>query len=105
MPYSKVARNGQNSTETDFRGPEYPQEMNICTICGTPVQAMLDHKNFTGLEGGVREGRNMAKNAPHTINPKQNYWLRSPPELPKWVKDHRLVTNGSRAPARNNVHS
>ena len=36
----------------------------IFTICGTHVQAILDQKNLTGLEGGVREGQNMAQNGP-----------------------------------------
>ena len=30
------------------------------TICGTPVQAILDQKNLTGSAGGAREGQNMA---------------------------------------------
>ena len=30
------------------------------TICGTPVQGILDQKNLTGLAGGVREGQNNA---------------------------------------------
>ena len=34
------------------------------TICGTPVQAILDQKNLTGLAGGVKEGQNMAQNGP-----------------------------------------
>ena len=37
----------------------------ICsTICGTPVQAILDQKNLTGLAGGVKERQNMAQNGP-----------------------------------------
>ena len=50
------------------------------TICGTPVQAILDQKNLTGLAGGVREGPNIAKYGPH-------FWLLSPQEAPKWVQD------------------
>ena len=30
------------------------------TICGTPVQAILDQKNLARLAGGAREGQNMA---------------------------------------------
>ena len=32
------------------------------TICGTPVQAISDHKNLTELTGGVREGQNLPQN-------------------------------------------
>ena len=50
-------------------GLKYPQEVRVqhetcSTICGTPVQAILDQKNLTGLAGGVREGQNMAQNGP-----------------------------------------
>ena len=46
-----------------------PQEVRVqhetcSTICGTPVQAILDQKNLTGLAGGVKEGQNMAQNGP-----------------------------------------
>ena len=46
-------------------GLKYPQEVRVqhetcSTICGTPVQAILDQKNLTGLAGGVKEGQNMA---------------------------------------------
>ena len=50
------------------------------TICATPVQAILDQKNLTGLAGGVREGPNIAKYGPR-------FWLLSPLEAPKWVQD------------------
>ena len=48
-----------------FEGLKYPQEVQVqhetcSTICGTPVQAMLDQKNLTGMAGGAREGQNMA---------------------------------------------
>ena len=51
-------------------GLKYPQEVQVhhetCnTICGTPVQGILDQKNLTGLAGGVKEGQNMAQNGPH----------------------------------------
>ena len=47
----------------------YPQEVQVqhetcSTICGTPVQAIFDQKNLTGLAGGVKEGQNMAQNGP-----------------------------------------
>ena len=50
-------------------GLKYPQEVRVqhekcSTICGTPVQAILDQKNLTGLAGGVKEGQNMAQNGP-----------------------------------------
>ena len=37
-------------------------------------------KKSTGLAGGVREGQNIAQNGPC-------FWLWSPLEAPKWVKD------------------
>ena len=50
-------------------GLKYPQEVRVqletcSTINGTPVQAILDQKNLTGLAGGVKEGQNMAQNGP-----------------------------------------
>ena len=50
-------------------GLKYPQEVRVqhetcSTICGTPVQAILDQKNLTELAGGVKEGLNMAQNGP-----------------------------------------
>ena len=52
-----------------FEGLKYPQEVRFqhetcSTICGTPVQAIFDQKNLTGLAGGVKEGQNMAQNGP-----------------------------------------
>ena len=46
-------------------GLRYPQEMRVqhetcSTICETPVQAIFDQKNLSGLAGGVKEGHNMA---------------------------------------------
>ena len=66
-------------------GQKYPPEVRVphetcSTICGTPVQAILDQKNLTRLAGGVREGPNIAKYGPH-------FWLLSPLEAPKWVQD------------------
>ena len=45
--------------------PKIPPEVRVqhetcSTICGTPVQAILDQKNLTGLGGEVREGQNNA---------------------------------------------
>ena len=53
-------------------GLKYPPEVRVehktcSTICGTPVQAILDKKILTRLAGGVREGQNMALNAPYAI--------------------------------------
>ena len=36
------------------------QHETCSTIFGTPVQAILDQKNLTGLAGGGREGQNNA---------------------------------------------
>ena len=46
-------------------GLKYPPKVRVrhetcSTICGTPVQAILDQKNLTGSAGGAREGQNMA---------------------------------------------
>ena len=60
-----VARKGQNTPKSDFRGPKIPprvQHETCSTICGTPVQAILDQKNLTELAGGVREGQNLPQN-------------------------------------------
>ena len=51
--------------KTDFWGLKYPLEVRvkdeICsTICGTPVPAILNHKNSTRLAGGAREGQNIS---------------------------------------------
>ena len=40
--------------------PEVGVHATCSTICGTPVQAILDQKNLTRLAGGAREGQNMA---------------------------------------------
>ena len=45
-------------------GLKCPQEVQVqhetcSTICGTPVQAILDQKNLTELAGGVKERQNM----------------------------------------------
>ena len=50
-------------------GLKCPQEVQVrhetcSTICGTPVQAIFDQKNLTGLAGGVKEGQNIAQNGP-----------------------------------------
>ena len=57
----------ENSNFKNSRDPclKYPPEVRVqhetySTICGTPVQAILDQKNLTGLAGGAREGQNMA---------------------------------------------
>ena len=34
----------------------------LTTICGTPVQAIWDHKDLTELAWGVREGQNLPQN-------------------------------------------
>ena len=59
--------------KTDFWGLKYPVEMRVqyktcSTICGTPVPAILNHKNLNGSEGGAREGQNMA-HLGHIIGP------------------------------------
>ena len=66
-------------------GQKYPPELRVqhetrSTIFGTPVQAILDQKNLTGLTGGVREGQNLAPNGPR-------FWLLSSLETPKLGQD------------------
>ena len=78
---------------------KYPPEVQVehktySTICGTPVQVILDQNNLTGLAGGVIEGQNMAQNAADAVNPMQNCWLQSPVEAPEWLKDTK---NGPQA--------
>ena len=51
--------------KTDFWGIKYPPEMRVeyktcSTICGTPVPAILNHKNSTRSAEGAMEGQNMA---------------------------------------------
>ena len=58
--------------KTDFWGLKYPLDVWVehktcSTICGTPVQAILDQKSLTRLAGGVREGQNMAQNVPRAV--------------------------------------
>ena len=71
--------------------PDVQFEDETCsTIFGTHVQAILDHEKLTGLAGGgggVREGQNMAQNAPPAINRMQSCWLPSSQEAPRWAKD------------------
>ena len=80
--FSQIFKNGEKlhykisrskgakyTPKSDFRGPKIPPEVRVglktcSTICGTPVQAILDEKSLTRLAGGVREGQNMAQNVP-----------------------------------------
>ena len=48
--------------KTDFWGLKYPLEVRVqhetcSTICGTPVPAILDHKNSTGSAGGAKNSQ------------------------------------------------
>ena len=69
-------------------GLKYPQEVRVqhetcSTICGTPVQAILDQKNLTGLAGGVREGQNNAfVHISHWSDPNVPYFDLPWPPLP-----------------------
>ena len=52
---------GPKSQFCPKKTPEVRVQHETCsTICGTPVQAILDQKNLTGSAGGAREGQNMA---------------------------------------------
>ena len=51
--------------KTDFLDLKYPPEVQVepktcIAIFRTPVPAILNHTNLTGLAGGAREGQNMA---------------------------------------------
>ena len=59
--------------KTDFWGLKYPLEVRVqhetcSTICGTPLPAILNPKNSTGLAGEVREDQNIDQNGPR-------FWL------------------------------
>ena len=61
----KTAKSGYFLTKLTFGAlntpPEVWVEHKTCsTICGTPVPAILNHKNSTKSAGGAREGQNMA---------------------------------------------
>ena len=60
----------------------------ICsTICGTPVQAISDHKNLTELTGGVREGQNLPQNGLNLaleLSRGPLNWSMTPEMDPKW---------------------
>ena len=50
--------------KADYWGLKDPLEVLVqhktcSTICGTPVSAVLNHKNLIGSAGGAREGQNM----------------------------------------------
>ena len=60
-----ASRRGILALNLTSEGLKYPPEVRVqhetcSTICGTPVQAILDQKNLTGSAGGAREGQNMA---------------------------------------------
>ena len=70
--YNKLPERAKIPPNLTSEGLEYPPEVRVehktcSTMCGTPVQAILDEIFLTRLAGGVREGQNMAKNAPPTI--------------------------------------
>ena len=51
--------------KTDFLDLKYPPEVQVepktcIAIFRTPVPAILNHTNLTGLAGGAREGQNIA---------------------------------------------
>ena len=59
-----VPRKGQNTPKSDFRGPKIPPEVRVghetcSTICGTPVQAILDQKKIDRVgRGGKKKSKN-----------------------------------------------
>ena len=71
-------------------GLKYPQEVRVqhetcSTICGTPVQAILDQKKFDQVGRG---GPKKVKIWPRMGLAFIYFWPRSLLEAPKWVKDH-----------------
>ena len=69
-------------------GQKYPPEVRVqhetcSTICGTPVQAILDQKNLTGLAGGSKKVKIWPKKGLAFIY----FRPRSLLEAPKCVKE------------------
>ena len=69
-------------------GLKYPQEVRVrpetcSTICGTPVQAILDQKNWPGWQGGSKKVKIWPRMGLAFIY----FGPRSLLEAPKWVKD------------------
>ena len=64
-------------------------EHRICsTICGTPVQAIWDHKDLTELALGVREGQNLPQNSLNlALEPSRG------PQIGQWPL--KWIQNGS----------
>ena len=74
--------------KTDFLDLKYPPEVQVepktcIAIFRTPVPAILNHKNLTGLAGGAREGQNMA-HLGHINAPTVPYFDLPWPLLPTW---------------------
>ena len=87
--YKIKQKKSQNGAQTPLNltseGLKYPPEVRVqhetCSnICGTPVQAILDQKNLTGLAGGVNIWPRLGLAFIY-------FWPRSLLEAPKWVKD------------------
>ena len=56
------------------------------TIRRTPLQAILDPKNLTGLAGGVREGQNFAPNGPRFLASEPSRGPKMCPGPRKWTQ-------------------
>ena len=89
LHYKIKPKSSQITPKSGFGGPKIPSEVGLqhetcSTLYGTHVQTILNQKKLTGLAGGesgkVKIGQNIAQNWPR-------FWLWSPLEAPKWVKD------------------
>ena len=75
--------------KTDFCGLKYPLEVRVhyktySIVCGTPVRAILNHKNLTRSAGGARKGQNALVNMANKYDPNMPYFDLPWPLLPTW---------------------
>ena len=73
--------------QNDFLSLKYPLEVRVqhkrcSTICGTPVPAILNHKNSTGSAGGARETLSSFGETPH---PSSSMRLNNLRMIPNWL--------------------
>ena len=71
------------------------QHETCSTINGTPVQAILDQKNLTGLAGGIKEGQNMAQNGPRLYTFLASEPSRGPAKSMYWSEACTLQRQGT----------
>ena len=93
---------------TDIRGSKIPPRGVVLCVRGTPVQAILDKANLTGL-AGVREGQNMGQNGPRLYKSDANLFASEPSGGPqmgqaplKWTPNGPPLINLSPFPGSSN---